>query len=56
MLSFGIYTSPRGDLAADYHDYCHLNALDPHEVQSAESFLKQVKLEQKLKKIEGDFE
>jgi len=55
MLSDGIYNSPRGDLAADYHDYCYLNALDPHEVQSAESFLKQIKMEQKLKSIEEDF-
>ena len=56
MLSYGIYPSPRGDLASDYHDYCDLNALDPHEIPSAESFLKQIKLEEKLKKIEGDFE
>lgn len=43
MLSWGVYTSTRGDLAADYHDYCHLNAIDPHEIHSAVSFLKQVK-------------
>lgn len=55
MLSYGVYTTLSEDLASDYHDYCHLNALDQHEVQSAVSFLKQVKMEQKLKKIEGDF-
>lgn len=47
--------SSRGDLAADYHDYCHMNALDQHEIHNAESFLKQIKMEQKLNKIAEDF-
>ncbi len=55
MLAFEQHLSSRGDLAADYHDYCHLNALDPHEIRNAVSFLKQVKMEQKLNKIAEDF-
>lgn len=55
MLANGHYVSPRGDLASDYHDYCHINSLDPNEIHSAEYFLKQFKLEQKMKKIEEDF-
>lgn len=55
MLAFEQHLSPRGDLASDYHDYCHMNALDPHEVNSAVSFLKQIKMEQKLNKIAEDF-
>lgn len=55
MLAFEQHLSPRGDLASDYHDYCHMNALDPHEVNNAESFLKQIKMEQKLNKIAEDF-
>lgn len=55
VLAFEQHLSSRGDLASDYHDYCHMNALDPHKIRNAESFLKQIKMEQKLNKIEEDF-
>lgn len=55
MLANGHYVSPRGDLASDYHDYCHINSLDPNEIHSAIYFLKQFKLEQKMKKLGEDF-
>lgn len=55
VLATGLYESPRNDLAADFHDFCALNSLDRTEIKSAEYFLKQFKLEQKIKNIEEDF-
>lgn len=55
LLANGLYESTRNDLAADFHDFCALNSLDRTEIKSAEYFLKQLKLEQKMKDIEGDF-
>lgn len=49
------YISPNGDLAADYHEFCRTNGLDQHEVNNAERFLKQFKLQQKMSKINEDF-
>lgn len=55
MLANGHYMSKRGDLAADYHDFCAMNSLDRSDVKSAEWFLKQIKMEQKLEQIKEDF-
>ena len=55
VLSTGLYETPRNDLASDYHDFCALNHLDRTEIKSAEYFLKQLKLEQKIKDIAKDF-
>ena len=56
VLATGIYESPRVDLAADFHDFCHANSLDQNDVANAEHFLKQLKLEQKINKMKKDFE
>lgn len=55
VLSTGLYETPRNDLASDYHDFCALNHLDRTEIKSAEYFLKELKLEQKMKDIAKDF-
>lgn len=55
VLATVIYESSRTDFASDFHDFCALNNLDRTEIKSAEYFLKQFKLEQKIKDIEGDF-
>ena len=55
MLANGHYTSKRGDLAADYHDFCAMNSLDRTEIRSAEYFLKELKLEQKINELKKDF-
>ena len=55
MLANGHYESKRGDLAADYHDFCNMNSLDRSDVKSAEWFLKEIKMEQKLEQIKEDF-
>lgn len=51
----GNYISPNGDLAADYHEFCSKNSLDKNDVANAERFLKQLKVEQKISKINEDF-
>jgi hypothetical protein len=56
VLATGHYESPRNDLASDYKDFCHINYLNPAEVHNALYFLKQLKLEQKLKELQEDFE
>lgn len=55
VLATGHYESKRDDLAADYHDFCAMNRLDRCDIKSAEFFLKQLKLEQKLNDIQKDF-
>lgn len=50
------YISPNGDLAADYHEFCRINSLDQNDVTNAEHFLKQFKLQQKISKLNEDFE
>ena len=56
VLATDHYVSPRNDLASDYHDFCHINSLDQNEIRNAQYFLKQLKLEQKMSKINEDFE
>lgn len=56
MAVDGNYISPNGSLADDYHEFCRTNGLDQHEVNNAERFLKQFKLQQKMSKISEDFE
>lgn len=55
MAVHGNFISPNGDLAADYHEFCRKNALDKNDVANADRFLKQLKLEQKISKINEDF-
>ena len=55
VLATGHYESKRKDLAADYHDFCNMNSLDRSDVKSAEWFLKEIKMEQKLEQIKEDF-
>ena len=55
VLATGHYESKRNDLASDYKDFCAMNRLDRTEIKSAEFFLKELKLEQKMNKIKGDF-
>ena len=55
VLATGHYESKRNDLAADFRDFCALNSLDRTEIKSAEFFLKQMKLEQKINDIQEDF-
>lgn len=56
VLATGHYESTRNDLAADFRDFCSINSLDKCEIKSAEYFLKQLKLEQKMNKMKKDFE
>ena len=55
VLATGHYESKRNDLASDYHDFCNMNSLDRSDVKSAEWFLKEIKMEQKLEQIKDDF-
>ena len=55
VLATGHYESKRNDLASDYHDFCNMNSLDRSDVKSAEWFLKEIKMEQKLEQIKEDF-
>ena len=55
VLATVIYESPRTDFASYFHDFCALNHLDRTEIKSAEYFLKQFKLEQKINKLNEDF-
>ena len=56
MLANGHYESKRGDLAADYHDFCNMNSLDRSDVKSAEYFLRIIKAEKLEQDIQKDFE
>ena len=56
VLATDHYESPRNDLASDFHDFCALNSLDRTDIKSAEYFLKDLKAEQMLNSIKGDFE
>jgi len=56
LLADGQYISPNGDLAADYHEFCRINSLETSEIDNAKHFLKQFKLQQKMSKINEDFE
>ena len=56
MLANGHYTSKRGDLAADYGDFCLVNSLDRHDVKSAEFFIRELKAQKLLDDVEKDFE
>ena len=55
VLATGHYESKRNDLAADFHDFCRINSLDPHEVRNAEFFIREIKAQKLEQDIQKDF-
>lgn len=54
LFSTKNYTN--GDLAQEFHEFCRKNCLDTKEYKNAEFFLKEIKIQQKINKMNEDFE
>lgn len=51
--SYKNYTN--GDLAQEFNEFCRKNCLDTEEFKNAEFFLKELKIQQKINKMNEDF-